>query len=36
VRGLGGYAEMIRLLIEEKSAIKVFVEVARDAGNGEG
>ena len=27
VRGLGGYAEMIRLLTEEKSAVKVFVEV---------
>jgi threonine dehydrogenase-like Zn-dependent dehydrogenase len=27
VRGLEGYAEMIRLLNEEKSAIKVFVEV---------
>jgi hypothetical protein len=27
VRGLGGYAEMIRLLTEEKGAVKVFVEV---------
>ncbi|QIN82162.1 alcohol dehydrogenase catalytic domain-containing protein [Rubrobacter tropicus] len=27
VRGLGNYEEMIRLLTEEKSAIKVFVEV---------
>jgi len=36
VRGLENYAEMIRLLTEEKSAIKVFVEVAKDAGNGEG
>ncbi|MBA2511945.1 MAG: glucose dehydrogenase, partial [Rubrobacteraceae bacterium] len=36
VRGLEGYEEMIRLLTEEKSAIKVFVEVAKDAGNGEG
>ncbi|MDP8952807.1 MAG: hypothetical protein M3N18_11340 [Actinomycetota bacterium] len=27
VRGLDGYGEMMRLLIEEKSAIKVFVEV---------
>jgi hypothetical protein len=36
VRGLKNYAEMIRLLTEEKSAIKVFVEVAKDAGNSEG
>ena len=28
VRGLDGYAEMMRLLDEEKDAIKVFVEVA--------
>ncbi len=28
VRGLDGYAEMVRLLNEEKDAIKVFVEVA--------
>ena len=28
VRGLGNYTEMIRLLTEEKNAIKVFVEVA--------
>jgi threonine dehydrogenase-like Zn-dependent dehydrogenase len=28
VRGLENYAEMIRLLMEEKNAIKVFVEVA--------
>ncbi len=27
VRGLESYGEMMRLLIEEKSAIKVFVEV---------
>ena len=27
VRGLENYAEMMRLLTEEKSAIKVFVEV---------
>jgi hypothetical protein len=27
VRGLDNYTEMIRLLTEEKSAIKVFVEV---------
>jgi hypothetical protein len=36
VRGLDNYEEMMRLLTEEKDAIKVFVEVARDAGNGEG
>jgi hypothetical protein len=28
VRGLDSYAEMVRLLNEEKDAIKVFVEVA--------
>ena len=28
VNGLGNYAEMMRLLMEEKKAIKVFVEVA--------
>ncbi len=27
VRGLDGYAEMMRLLTEEESAIKVFIEV---------
>jgi hypothetical protein len=32
VRGLENYAEMMRLLIEEKNAIKVFVEVNRDGG----
>jgi threonine dehydrogenase-like Zn-dependent dehydrogenase len=32
VRGLENYAEMVRLLIEEKNAIKVFVEVNRDGG----
>ena len=31
VRGLENYAEMIRLLTEEKGAIKVFVEVEREA-----
>ncbi len=36
VQGLDNYEEMIRLLTEEKDAVKVFVEVARDAGNGEG
>lgn len=30
VRGLDNYAEMIRLLEEEKSAIKVYVEVASE------
>jgi len=30
VHGLDQYAEMIRLLVEEKSAIKVYVEVAQD------
>ncbi len=30
VPGLDNYAEMLRLLIEEKSAIKVFVEVGKD------
>jgi hypothetical protein len=33
VRGLEGYAEMIRLLTEEKSAVKVLVEVARGSGD---
>jgi threonine dehydrogenase-like Zn-dependent dehydrogenase len=28
VQGLGNYAEMMRLLVEEKGAIKVYVEVA--------
>lgn len=32
VRGLDNYAEMIRLLEEEKSAIKVYVEVASENG----
>ena len=30
VRGLDNYAEMMRLLIEEQRAIKVFVEVGDD------
>jgi glucose 1-dehydrogenase len=30
VDGLDNYREMMRLLVEEKSALKVFVEVARD------
>jgi glucose 1-dehydrogenase len=30
VDGLGNYAEMLRHLIEDKEAIKVYVEVARD------
>jgi hypothetical protein len=30
VHGLDQFAEMIRLLVEEKSAIKVYVEVAQD------
>jgi threonine dehydrogenase-like Zn-dependent dehydrogenase len=30
VKGLENYAEMMRLLIEEKNAIKVFVEVSED------
>lgn len=34
VKGLDNYAEMIRLLKEEKSAIKVFVEVASENGAG--
>ncbi|HLF26514.1 MAG TPA: glucose 1-dehydrogenase [Anaerolineae bacterium] len=32
VRGLDNYAEMIRLLTEEKNAIKVFMEVVKDEG----
>jgi threonine dehydrogenase-like Zn-dependent dehydrogenase len=30
VRGLDNYAEMMRLLVEEKSALKVYVEVASE------
>jgi threonine dehydrogenase-like Zn-dependent dehydrogenase len=30
VKGLDNYAEMMRLLIEEKNAIKVFVEISTD------
>ena len=30
VRGLENYAEMIRLLTEDKSAIKVFAEISGD------
>jgi hypothetical protein len=30
VHGLDNYAEMMRLLMEEKNAIKVYVEVAED------
>jgi hypothetical protein len=32
VEGLDNYGEMIRLLAEEKAAIKVFVEVKDEAG----
>jgi threonine dehydrogenase-like Zn-dependent dehydrogenase len=30
VKGLDNYAEMMRLLVEEKSALKVYVEVASE------
>lgn len=30
VKGSDNYAEMIRLLIEEKNALKVFVEVSEE------
>jgi hypothetical protein len=30
VKGLDNYAEMMRLLIEEKSALKVYVDVAAE------
>lgn len=30
VQGLDGYAEMMRLLVEEKNALKVYVDVARE------
>ena len=36
VKGLDNYEEMMRLLTEEKDAVKVFVEVAGDVENGEG
>ncbi len=35
VQGLDNYEKMMSLLTEEKDAVKVFVEVAKDAGNGE-
>ena len=36
VQGLDNNEEMMRLLTEEKDAVKVFVEVAKDVGNGKG
>ncbi len=30
VPGLDNYADMMRLLVEEKNAIKVFIEVSRE------
>ena len=30
VEGLDGYAEMMRLLVDEKSALKVYVNVAEE------
>jgi glucose 1-dehydrogenase len=30
VNGLGGYQEMMRLLVEDQSALKVYVNVAEE------